>query len=165
MCVFLWEQCVIQSCLFHNWVRWQWVFLSEMDSVCPKELATEISSDSDRLTKVAPTTLISCSNQSPSVWFCYLSVHSGSTFCWFHALLVDAGRLPGLLFYRWCTEDHREWYQGGEMHVVGCSGSPEVYSGTTENYGGRLAISLIFLRRGKSFEGKVGPRASRPDLG
>jgi len=57
MCVFPQEQCIIQSRLFQNWVRWQWVFLWKMDSACPKELATEILSDSDHSIKVALTTL------------------------------------------------------------------------------------------------------------
>jgi len=58
MWVFSWEQCIIKSWLFQNWVRWQWVFLWKMDSACPEKDVTEILSDSDHATKVAPTTLI-----------------------------------------------------------------------------------------------------------
>ena len=57
MSVFPKEQCIIQSWLFQNWVRWQWVFLRKRDSACPKEFAIHILSDSDHSTKVAPTTL------------------------------------------------------------------------------------------------------------
>jgi len=39
---FPWEQCIIQPCLFQNWVVWHWVFLWKMDSAWPKEHVTEI---------------------------------------------------------------------------------------------------------------------------